>query len=124
MFFCPRGLRILFRILGKNGVWMPKWPYFGESLQEAPIFRDFVGALHKYCQRQFFPPAHSNDDINCFIADVYGAPGSYYEGEGHLTVFLDVEKGSPYRKDLQYAVKRVNERHILDYCGRRLWLEI
>jgi hypothetical protein len=129
--------------------YMSQWPYFGESLQEAPIFvlppgnheesqkrenkdekkdfsifRDFVGALHKYCQRQFFPPAHSKDDINCFIADVYGVPGSYYEGEGHLTVFLDVEKGSPYRKDLQYAVKRVNERHILDYCGRRLWLEI
>lgn len=129
--------------------YMSQWPYLGESLQEAPIFvlppgksdesqemenraekkdfsvfSDFVGSLHKYCQKQFFPPVHSNDDISSFIENVYGISGIYYEREHDLNIFLDVEKESPYRKDLEYAVKRVNERHILDYSGRRLWLEI
>ena len=128
---------------------MSQWPYLGESLPEDPvfvlslgehdqsketekeagkkdfnIFIDFVGILHGYCQKHFFSPAYAKIDISQLITSIYGIPGVYYGKEDTLSVFLDVEKGSEYHKDLEYAVKRVNERHILDYSGRRLWLEI
>ena len=128
---------------------MSQWPYLGESLQENPVFAlssreheqnrekekeagkkdfnifvDFIGALHGYCQKHFFSPAYAKIDIKHLITSIYGVPGVYYEQEDTLSVFLDVEKGSVYHKDLEYAVKRVNERRILDYSGRRLWLEI
>ena len=129
--------------------YMFQWPYLGESLQEDPvvmlspgdhdqdqttgkeagkkdcsIFNDFVGALHGYCQKHFFPPGYTEIGVSHLITSIYGVPGVYYEKEDALSVFLDVEKGSAYHKDLEDAVKRVNDRHILDYSGRRLWLEI
>lgn len=128
--------------------YMSQWPYLGETLQEDPvlvlsrdiqdqeakeeeerkkdpgIFIDFIGALQEYCQKQFFPPAYAKGDIDRLVASIYGTPGIYWGTENSLRVFLDVEKGSEYRKDLEYAVKKVNARHILDYSGRRLWLEI
>ncbi|MCK5178893.1 MAG: hypothetical protein KAR32_05125 [Candidatus Omnitrophica bacterium] len=128
--------------------YMSQWPYLGETLQEDPvlvlsrdtqdqgakeeeerkkdsgIFIDFIGALQEYCQKQFFPPAYARGDIDRLVASIYGTPGIYWGTENSLRVFLDVEKGSEYRKDLEYAVKKVNARHILDYSGRRLWLEI
>ena len=47
-----------------------------------------------------------------------------YEAKDHTTVLLGIPPSSPYRKDIEYALRRVNERHIFDYFGRKLWIEI
>ena len=55
---------------------------------------------------------------------VYGISGSIYETEKDIEVSLDVPESSLYRKDLECAVNRVNQYHIFDHYGRKLWLEI
>ena len=123
--------------------YMSQWPYLGESWQEgavfgpspdlqekegeknAGIFVDFIEALNGYCQKHFFPPAYSGIDIDRLITSIYGVPGIFWEEEGSIRVFLDAKKTTTVSlSDLEYAVKRVNECHIFDCSGRRLWLEI
>ncbi|MBN1870023.1 MAG: hypothetical protein JW847_05555 [Candidatus Omnitrophica bacterium] len=127
--------------------YLSQWPYLGETLKEDPIlmldsgikdqnldkkkenstfdiFVDFVESLHRYCQRYFFPKAYCKIDITQLITGIYSVPGACWGSADSLRVSLDVDRNSVYRNDLEYAVKRVNERHIRDYLDRRLWLEI
>jgi len=55
---------------------------------------------------------------------VYEIPGSFCESGDQIIVSLEVPLTSPHRKDIEWALKRVNERHIFDHFGRRLWIEI
>jgi hypothetical protein len=125
--------------------YMKQWPYFGETLEEGSvlalraeaekgcdlafqqasdsIFADFIGGLHRYCQKHFFSHAMSKLDINYLITNIYSCPGSFLEAEDSFTVILDVPQKAISSKDLKYAVQRVNQRCILDPFGRRLWLE-
>ena len=95
-----------------------------EKKENVGIFIDFVETLGQHSQRHFFPPAYAKNDVSHLITSIYDISGSYCETNTYLKVFLEAEKDSVYRKDLQYAVKKVNERHILDYSGRKLWIEI
>ncbi len=123
------------------------WPYLGEGRQKdaglalpsrprdqdsedrglegiSGICNDFIEELHKHCQEYFFPSEYSKVDINQAITTFYGLPGVFYTSEDVLTVSLEIGPDSPYRKGLEYAVRRVNEQNIFDYSGRRLWLEM
>jgi hypothetical protein len=125
--------------------YMSYWPYLGERTDDGQIFMlpsvaaeesevnapntvpdicsDFIGALHGYCQRHFFPPTYSKIDIHNLITSIYGIPGVFYGSEDEITVFLEMSADSVYRKDLEYAVKKVNERNIFDHTGRKVWLQ-
>ncbi len=63
-------------------------------------------------------------DISDIMKAVYEIPGSFCESGDQIIVSLEVPLTSPHRKDIEWALKRVNERHIFDHFGRRLWIEI
>lgn len=88
------------------------------------IFNDFIEALHGYCQKHFFSENYSRINIRNSMPIIYDIPGCVDESQEAIKVFLKVAAVSPQRRDLEYAVRRVNEAHIFDYTGRRLWLEI
>jgi hypothetical protein len=101
----------------------PKLPGQGKG-RDPGVFYDFIEALHGYCQKHFLPLAYSEIDITHLTTNIYGVSGTCFEKENTIGVSLNAEKRSGYYKDLEYAVKRVNERRILDYSGRRLWLDV
>jgi len=129
---------------------MLRWPYFGEADQAPPenshlpdkggadrstpqessnlelqdIFSDYVGKLSQYCQKYYFPPNYSDIDVSHMIKTVYETSGSIYEAKEHTAVFLEVPPMSSHCKDIEYALRRVNERHIFDHFGRKLRIEI
>ncbi|HQP10285.1 MAG TPA: hypothetical protein PKV41_02740, partial [Candidatus Omnitrophota bacterium] len=126
--------------------YMMRWPYFGEDIKEGSVLEltdssavqelpeesignvqemcnDFIVSLHRYCQKHFFPKNYSRIDVNSLLATVYGMSGTFYALKDSMVVSLDMDQGLGYYKDLQYAVRKVNERHIFDYSGRRLWLK-
>jgi len=129
--------------------YISRWPYFGEAeqgpsendrlpnrggvadstiqksgeLEFQDIFSDYAQMLSQYCQKYYFPPHYSRIDINNMIQMVYETQGSFYEAKDHITALLEIPAASPYRKDIEYALRRVNERHIFDHFGRKLWIE-
>lgn len=130
--------------------YMSRWPYFGESEQKEGnstfsenkegdgsssvqnlgklefqgIFSDFVQTLSYYCQRHYFPSHYFNMDISDMMRTIYEIPGGFSESNSQIIVSLEVPLASPYRKDIEWALRQVNERHIFDHFGRRLWIEI
>jgi len=131
-------------------LYMSRWPYFNENqirvavpeaqtkgvekngnvtqkdefIQFLGIFDDYVGRLNQYCQQRFFPPSYSENDISKMIQMVYETSGSINTERDRITVSLNIPESASYYRDLQYAAKRVNECHIFDYFGRRLWVRI
>jgi len=130
--------------------YISRWPYFGEEkqgpsvnshlpnkgkvnenttqksgkLEFQDIFSDYVQILSQYCQTYYFPPSYSEVDINSMIQTVYETRGSFYETKDHTTVLLETPPASTHRNDIEYALRRVNERHIFDHFGRKLWIKI
>lgn len=129
--------------------YMSRWPYFGGLEQEVRkndslynigkeegstthkcgklefegIFSDFVGILSRHCQQHYFLNNYSDTDISDMVQAVYEMRGSLHEEKDCIIVSLDVPAASQYRKDIEWALRRVNERHIFDHFGRKLWIE-
>jgi hypothetical protein len=80
--------------------------------------------LNHYCQKYFFQPNYSEIAITTMIKTIYELPGNFYVEKDRITVRLEVPPASSHLKDIEYALRRVNERHIVDHFGRKLWLEI
>lgn len=124
------------------GEYMSRWPYFGlparnvsvlscdiseTKRREMPvtdIFRDFIESLHGYCRRHFFPQACSSMNVTELIPILYDLPGNFHETKERVAVSLEIPDSAVHRKDIEYAVRRVNESHVFDYAGRRLWLDV
>ncbi len=87
-------------------------------------FKRGVQALSQYCQKCYFPPHYSGIDGSDMLQTVYETRGSLYEAKDHTVVSLEIPQDSACRKDIEYALRRVNERHIFDHFGRKLWIEI
>ena len=130
--------------------YMSRWPYFGGlgqkegksdfsekvdrgrdssiqnfgKLEFQEIFSDFIQTLSQYCRKYYFPSHYFDMDISDIMKAVYEIPGSFCESGDQIIVSLEVPLTSPHRKDIEWALKRVNERHIFDHFGRRLWIEI
>jgi len=130
--------------------YISRWPYFGVAeqvlhkkshlpkrgvaarntihksgiLEFQDISSDYVQMLNQYCQKYYFPPNYSGVDINNMIQMVYDTQGSFYEAKDHTTVLLEIPTASVHRKDIEYALRRVNERYIFDHLGRKLWIKI
>jgi hypothetical protein len=88
------------------------------------ISNDFMESLHGYCQKHFFSENWSKISMRDLMPISYDIPGCINISQRTMRVALKTATASSYRKDLEYAVYRVNESYIFDYLGRRLWLEI
>ncbi len=78
-------------------------------------------ALNRHCQRHFFPPEYSRQDISVMKSRFYQLPGYLVRGEHFLSISLKLSEDYVYKQDLEFAIKRLNEREILDPTGLRLF---
>ena len=125
--------------------YISSWPYFDTETQEvsrliddpvqqpkpswrinnfSDIFLDFAQCLHYYSCNHFFPQNIASTDINEYISNIYNISGRIHKIDDAILVTLEMASAHKYRDSFEYAVRRVNESHIFDHSGRRLWMSI
>lgn len=86
---------------------------------------DFLlSAINNYCQRHFFPPHYEQLNFPTVKQRFYDLPGHIVKKQDCLMVRLLLPGGYAYRKDLEYALRRLNESNIRDYSNIRLMMGI
>jgi hypothetical protein len=84
------------------------------------IIHSVMLALNVFCQRHFFPPGYGNMDLDMMKEQFYHLNGYLWPEGNFLFVKLLPPSGYLYKNDLEYAMRRVNEKGICDLQGRRL----
>jgi len=84
----------------------------------------YFGMLSAYCQRHYFPARHASKDIKSLISDIYGINGKMSYGDQMICVQLMLKENGISREDVEFAIRRINERSIHDYLGRQLFLKL
>lgn len=80
--------------------------------------------LHEYCLRHYFPPGFDGQEFLIARERIYSLPGYLKKVQNALVVTLVVPDGYLYKKDLEYAIRRVRESDILNDQGGKLILEM
>ena len=80
--------------------------------------------LHNYCQKHYLPSHYNNQDFLAVKDQIYRLPGYLNKVQNALVVTLALPKGYPYPKDLEYAIRRVNESDIHTSGGEKLVLTL
>jgi len=111
-------------LLSNEGTAMEAATKESESTIFSTVFNDYVESLNKYCKRHFFQQNLSDVDINDMMSIIYGISGSIYETRHYVEVILDVPESALYRSDLRCAANSVNQAHIIDSYGRKLWVKV
>ena len=88
------------------------------------IMHSLVLALNIFCQRHFFPPNYGNQDLDMMKENFYDLNGHLWAEDKFLYVKLAVPGNYLYKKDLEYAMRRVNEKGICDPRGRRVFFRL
>ena len=88
------------------------------------IFSEHFTKLNTYCQRHFFYKDLPNKEVNQLMETVYEISGNMCELGQMIMVSLECPSSYPHRNLIECAAKLVNQRHIFDYYGRKLWLDL
>lgn len=80
--------------------------------------------LNEYCQNSFFPPPYKDLDILRLKEQIYEIGGRVEAETGHFQIKFNVQSDYKYLNDLEYACRRVNEKNIVDYSGKKLYFDI
>jgi hypothetical protein len=107
----------------KGGVSVSRdWLCVGEnSLDFFNTIEILLLNIHRYCQKHFFPDSCRKLDLTEMRLRFYNLPGYLKEESKFLIVNLSLsEKSSSYRQELAYAARRINEREIISWNGKKL----
>ncbi len=93
------------------------------DLPEANDLHIALNYLNRYSQEAFFPSAYCDLDLSSMIAMFYNIAGYLQCTKELVKVELIMPKAEyPYQNDLALAVRKVNERNISDFQGRKLFV--
>ena len=84
------------------------------------IIHSVLLALNTFGQRHFFPSGYGNLDLETMREHFYGLSGHLWQEGNFLYAKLVPPGNYLYKEDLEYAMRRVNEKGIYDPRGRRL----
>ncbi len=96
----------------------------GDAASTQMSWQFLLSALNNYCQRHFFPAHYEAIDFSNIRRRFYTLEGCLTRHLDTKTVTLKTPQNYEYQKDLEYAVKQVNEHDIRDYAGQRLVMRI
>lgn len=88
------------------------------------IMHSLTSALNVFCQRHFFPLNYGNQDLEMMKEHFYDLNGHLWADQNFLFAKLVPPANYLYKKDLEYAMRRVNEKGICDPKGRRLIFQL
>ena len=86
------------------------------------IFNDYILTLHKYCLDKYFPKQKSEIDIKTMVSIFYGLQGFVRESYDQLIVTILIPQGYNFLDILEFAISRVNDRHLVTKDGRGIYV--
>ncbi|MEK6727830.1 MAG: hypothetical protein AABY28_04055 [Candidatus Omnitrophota bacterium] len=88
------------------------------------FFSGYLKVLDLYFRRYFLPPGYENMGFPTIKERFYGLKAALKQENKLTTVTFQPPQGFPFQKDLEYALRRLNEREVI-YAGEsRLWFRI
>ena len=91
--------------------------------KQEPLDR-YASLLDLYVRWHFFPAGYENVDFPTMKERFYGLPCLNKKEKNALLVTFQVPAGFAFLKDLQYALRRLNEREVILANEGRLWCGI
>lgn len=87
------------------------------------LFKYYLKALDLYVKWHFLPPGSQDTDFATINERFYSLKARLQRRKEWVFVTFLPPPGYPFLKELEYACRRVNEKEIMDYAGKRVWLE-
>ncbi|MDD5155798.1 MAG: hypothetical protein PHF11_04855 [Candidatus Omnitrophica bacterium] len=91
---------------------------FKESLKA------YLAALDTYVRWYFLPAEYKQSDLMTTKARFYSLKAQVKKKSDLCTVTFILPEDYSYRKDISYALERMNERQIMSRDGRMMWFDI
>jgi hypothetical protein len=96
----------------------------GNQGEDIPgLLHDYLRVLDLYARWHFLPTGYEEEDFAAAQERFYSLGGTAKLQGNYLRVKLIPPPGYLFLKDLNYALRRLNEREILAFGDQRLWLE-
>ncbi len=92
-----------------------------EELEE--IFADYVKMLDTYLRWYFLPSGYQERNLVFTNEHFYRLPAMFVAGKNKASVKMQVGADYAYLKDLEYLIRRFNERQIELEAGQSFYLE-
>ena len=97
--------------------------------KEAPydiktLLDSYLGALDLYARWHFFPFEYENQDFSTMKERFYNLKGILKKEKDYILVSFLPPADYRYLAQLQYALRRMNEREIIFGDSKRLWIDI
>ena len=95
-----------------------------EALNISAFFNGYLKALDLYFRRYFLPPGYENIGFPTIKERFYDLKASLKQENKLTTVTFKPPQGFLFQKDLEYALRRLNEREVIYSAESRLWFRI
>jgi hypothetical protein len=95
----------------------------GSDLELGDIFINYIQMLDLYLRWHFLPSEHTEKDFTFTSQNFYNIPVNLIAGEGKVIAKIQIEPNYKFIKDLEYLIRRLNERQINLVNGARLCFE-
>ncbi|MBU1726883.1 MAG: hypothetical protein KJ880_04575 [Candidatus Omnitrophica bacterium] len=88
------------------------------------LFRKYLEILDLYIRWHILPAEYEHKDFNLAKERFYNLKISYKEEKTFISIIFHPAQDYSFRKDLDYACRRLNERQIIFPVGKKLWFSI
>lgn len=85
------------------------------------LLNDYLKALDAYARWRFLPQGYEEKDFAATKERFYSLPTRLKKQKDSILITFQPPADYPFLKDLQYALRRANEREISFGEGKRLW---
>ncbi|KPK97548.1 MAG: hypothetical protein AMJ95_08455 [Omnitrophica WOR_2 bacterium SM23_72] len=88
------------------------------------LFESYLRLLDLYVKWHFLPSGYEDSDFSFINEHFYSIKATITSSKEYCLAAFQPPSGYPYLKDLIYACRRVNEKEVKDFDGRRIWLSV
>jgi len=88
------------------------------------LFNHYLKALDLYVRWRFLPLGYEDKDFPTINERFYSLKAVLKKEKDYILATFQPPSGYPFLKDLEYALRRINEKEVVFADGKRLWCSI
>ncbi len=88
------------------------------------LLRNYLKTLDLYVRCHFLPPGYETKDFSTMKGQFYDLKAILKREKGCVSATFLAPTGFAFQKELEYALRRLNEREITFVDGKRLWFVV
>lgn len=88
------------------------------------LFNQYLKALDLYVRWRFLPLGYEDKDFPTINERFYSLKAVLKKEKDYILATFRPPSGYPFLKDLEYALRRINEKEVVFADGKRLWCSI